>query len=286
MTTHKILSLFESPSTELLESITARPWDACGNVMQADAVKTCHRVLKVLKSHAGSQSDSGLTRTTDAQAHTIDCSDSWMKAQGLPTYSDLRAEISRLTSIVNMPETHDFVKAILREAEHAAARNADFDLEKTPFYWFKLVRWLGSKAVKAFTRGDTEKEKHHIITTAAACYNWYRARFDRRNTSPLAATAGAGKLDDIAARVEQLEQALVYVAHSMHSEPQYMLAEGITLGDANYVRVQVGDVDIAVQIPEASARALFDMARQTSVEKSSRRRALLAPHTHDGEASK
>jgi hypothetical protein len=90
------------------------------------------------------------------------------------------------------------------------------------------------------------------------------------------ATRDAVPSDD-AKRLKQLEHALVYVAHSMHSEPQYMLAEGITLGDVSFVRVKVADVDVSVELPESVARAMYDAAKQATAAKDDERRAAIAP---------
>ena len=79
-----------------------------------------------------------------------------------------------------------------------------------------------------------------------------------------------------AKRLDQLERALVYVAHSMHSEPQYMLAEGITLGDVSFVRVKVADIDVSVDLPESVARAMYGAAMQATAAKDDERRAAIA----------
>lgn len=90
----------------------------------------------------------------------------------------------------------------------------------------------------------------------------------------LLATRDAAPSD--AKRLKQLEHALVYVAHSMHSEPQYMLAEGITLGDVSFVRVKVADIDVSVDLPESVARAMYEAARQTTATKDAERRIAIA----------
>jgi hypothetical protein len=79
-----------------------------------------------------------------------------------------------------------------------------------------------------------------------------------------------------AKRLKQLEHALVYVAHSMHSEPQYMLAEGITLGDVSFVRVKIADIDVSVELPESVARAMYDAAMQATATKDGERRIAIA----------
>jgi len=90
----------------------------------------------------------------------------------------------------------------------------------------------------------------------------------------------AANRDDVpsadAERLRQLEHALVYVSHSMHSEPQYMLAEGITLGDVSFVRVKIADIDVSVEIPESVARAMYNAAMQTTARKADERRIAIA----------
>lgn len=86
-------------------------------------------------------------------------------------------------------------------------------------------------------------------------------------------------------RIAKLEKALVYVAHSMHSEPQHMLAEGITLGDVSYVRVKVGDLDVSVQIPEAVARAMYASAHLTTEQKRVERSGIFEGAQGDGRES-
>jgi hypothetical protein len=90
---------------------------------------------------------------------------------------ELKAEVDRLTAIINAPESNGFVQAILREAEHARVRWQHTDASKTPDDWRGVLAILSQKALDAYGAGDEVKERHHIITTAAACYNWFRDRF-------------------------------------------------------------------------------------------------------------
>lgn len=84
--------------------------------------------------------------------------------------ADIRAQI------INAPETADFMAGVPIEASHQRERwGSDHDAGKTPFDWFWLVGYLAQKAVDAAVRGDTEKAKHHTISTAAALANWHAA---------------------------------------------------------------------------------------------------------------
>ena len=89
---------------------------------------------------------------------------------------DLRAEVERLRAERDTPETNDFIDGVKREAVHQRARwGVDHDAGKTPFDWFWLIGYLAQKAADAEVRGDTEKAKHHTISTAAALSNWHLA---------------------------------------------------------------------------------------------------------------
>jgi len=80
----------------------------------------------------------------------------------------LRAEI------INTPETADFMAGVPLEAVHQRERwGAGHDAGKTPFDWFWLVGYLAQKAASSAVAGDTEKAKHHTISTAAALANWH-----------------------------------------------------------------------------------------------------------------
>jgi hypothetical protein len=88
----------------------------------------------------------------------------------------LAAENARLLALLNTPEVEDFSKAVPLEAAHQRERwGVDHDVGKTPFDWFWLVGYLAQKAASAAVAGDTEKAKHHTISTAAALANWHLA---------------------------------------------------------------------------------------------------------------
>ena len=86
-----------------------------------------------------------------------------------------RGEIERLRAeIINSPETADFMAGVPIEAAHQRERwGADHDAGKSPFDWFWLIGYLSQKAADAAVRGDTEKARHHTISTGAALANWH-----------------------------------------------------------------------------------------------------------------
>jgi hypothetical protein len=49
----------------------------------------------------------------------------------------------------------------------------DHDKQKEAPDWFWLIGYVAGKALSAWKAGDTDKLRHHIITTAAACSNWH-----------------------------------------------------------------------------------------------------------------
>lgn len=79
-------------------------------------------------------------------------------------------------SIINTPETADFMAGVLLEAAHQRERwAASHDGGKTPWDWFWLIGYLAQKAASAAAAGDVEKARHHTISTAAALANWHAA---------------------------------------------------------------------------------------------------------------
>ena len=83
-------------------------------------------------------------------------------------------EYERLKALLNTPEIEDFDKAVPLEAVHQIEQwGAAHDAGKNPEDWFWLVGYLAGKALAAQKAGDTEKAKHHCISTAAALRNWH-----------------------------------------------------------------------------------------------------------------
>lgn len=88
--------------------------------------------------------------------------------------STAEAELVRLRAIIDRPENDDFLKGVSIEAEHARRRWEKDDIAKTPFEWMGLVLFLAGKGLKAYLDGDTEKAKHHCVSSAAALLNFHR----------------------------------------------------------------------------------------------------------------
>jgi hypothetical protein len=117
----------------------------------------------------------------------------------------LRAEIDRLNTIINTPQSGNFLRAVSIEAEHQRQRfGADGDAGKTPADWLWLVGYLAGKALHAHASGNVEKAEHHIITTAAALDNWHLHLFGRTSMRP-GVDSGKTAGFDAAARDAQAE---------------------------------------------------------------------------------
>jgi hypothetical protein len=92
--------------------------------------------------------------------------------QGL--LGEAQAELLRLDALINTPETEDFLKGVEHEAVHQQERwGSEHDEGKSAVDWVFLIGHLLTKASCAFLAGNTDKAKHHIITSAAACRNWH-----------------------------------------------------------------------------------------------------------------
>lgn len=109
--------------------------------------------------------------------------DEWYKAakeaQALlePMQADrmrLLQERDRLRNLINSPETDDWMKGVPIEAAHQAERWSEPDTQKNALDWFWLIGYLAQKAAFEQIAGNTEKAKHHTISTAAALMNWHR----------------------------------------------------------------------------------------------------------------
>lgn len=88
----------------------------------------------------------------------------------------LEAENRRMRAERDTPELHDFVKAVVLEAQHQRARwGIEHDAGKLSTDWFWLVGYLAGKVLHALSVGDAEKAKHHTISTAATLANWHAA---------------------------------------------------------------------------------------------------------------
>lgn len=84
------------------------------------------------------------------------------------------AEAARLKALINAPELENFLRAVHIEAVHQVERwGTANDRAKRPADWFRLVGYLGGKALHAAIGGDRDKALHHCVSTAAALYNWH-----------------------------------------------------------------------------------------------------------------
>jgi len=87
----------------------------------------------------------------------------------------LKADLTRLNNILDSPETVDFLKGIVKEAGFQLKKwGSEHDEKKSLDDWLWLIAHLSTKASQASRYGDKEKYLHHIITCAAALFNWHR----------------------------------------------------------------------------------------------------------------
>lgn len=85
----------------------------------------------------------------------------------------------------DVPLTGDFIEAVKDEMTHQQKRwGPEHDDQKSFTDWIALgVRLLG-KAVDAYWAGDTEKQKHHVITLAAVMGNCYARLAKAKGQTP------------------------------------------------------------------------------------------------------
>jgi hypothetical protein len=92
----------------------------------------------------------------------------------------LIAEVERLRGELNTPEVNDFLEGVRREAAHQRARwSSAHDAGKTDADWFWLVGYLVGKALN-----KSEKRLHHLITAAAALFNWHLYTIGKTDMRP------------------------------------------------------------------------------------------------------
>lgn len=97
----------------------------------------------------------------------------------------LADKAARMNALLNTPELIDFAKGVQLEAAHQRERwGSEHDAGKTPYDWFWLVAHLATRALEADKRGDLDKMRHHMITTAAALANWHAATLGLTNMRP------------------------------------------------------------------------------------------------------
>lgn len=86
-----------------------------------------------------------------------------------------RAEVGRLTNLINTPRTDEFFEAVRIEAAHQIKRwGVEHDAGKRSEDWVTLFIYLLGKAARAHFDGDRTKLEHHVITSAAVALNWWR----------------------------------------------------------------------------------------------------------------
>lgn len=89
-------------------------------------------------------------------------------------YEAALKQIAALTTLLDTPETENFDLAVPLEAAHQVRRwGADHDAGKAPEDWFWLLGYLGGKALASQRGGDSDKAKHHCISSAAVLRNWH-----------------------------------------------------------------------------------------------------------------
>lgn len=87
----------------------------------------------------------------------------------------LRKRIAELEAKIDTPTTNDWFEGVRLEAAHQQGRwGSSHDAGKAPLDWFWLIGYLAQKAATSAIAGDTDKARHHTISTAAALLNWHR----------------------------------------------------------------------------------------------------------------
>lgn len=92
---------------------------------------------------------------------------------------ELEAEVSRLRSIMDRPDPHDFVTATEIEARFQLDRWGDEHGQPTAFDsaadadFYRLIQHLATKAMLTTDEEGLDKRLHRITTVAAAACNWH-----------------------------------------------------------------------------------------------------------------
>lgn len=89
---------------------------------------------------------------------------------------NLAGEIQRLHDLIHTPHTDEFMTAVPLEAAFQIDHwGVEHDAGKKPEDFFWLIGYLAGKALRAVVKdNDVKKAKHHTISTAAVCLNWFR----------------------------------------------------------------------------------------------------------------
>ena len=106
-----------------------------------------------------------------------------------PTENDvtaaLKAEIERLTNILNTPSLDPFLDSVKAEASHQIWRwGEEHDNQKEPHDWFWTVGYLAGKALQAHMTGNKTKALHHTISSAAVLLHWHQAIQQQQDFQP------------------------------------------------------------------------------------------------------
>lgn len=97
---------------------------------------------------------------------------------------ELRQRIANLESLINSPQTTDFLEAVRIEAAYQQERwGSRHDAGKTDADWLWLLGYLASKALHN-PGGGLDKQLHRIITIAAATANWHAAKLGHGTMRP------------------------------------------------------------------------------------------------------
>ena len=89
---------------------------------------------------------------------------------------EAQLEVGRLKTLINNPQTDEFLSAVKAEAAHQRDRWGEaHDRGKSAENWFWLVGYLAGKCLRSVITGDKHKALHHTISSGAALANWYEA---------------------------------------------------------------------------------------------------------------
>jgi hypothetical protein len=98
-----------------------------------------------------------------------------IRAEGSAERAKIEEALAERDALLNSPHNDDWIEGTKIEAGHQVLRwGVDGDAGKGPLDWFWLIGYLAQKAAFSAIAGDTEKAKHHTISTAAALLNWHK----------------------------------------------------------------------------------------------------------------
>ena len=87
--------------------------------------------------------------------------------------AELKAEVSRLNTLINSPEINDFIEGVKIEAAHQTEKWGKQEDHPPHHYILIFTKLLGKLSVCIWDR-DVDKFKHHLITLSAAAHNIHR----------------------------------------------------------------------------------------------------------------